>query len=153
MHRSQLCHSQLHSIEKWLPRERGERRAFELRSLGYKFRSLSDRVPTNQIFWRTLARTLSQAVSACSNCRMRHSSVNISNVSECFWRTDVWTKPVVRRHQDTDGLVMAGQYARYQAALVRFCVGLYDRDCNRNFIGILRPKGISRAATRFWRLP
>src|SRR5216684_5285575 len=36
-------------------------------------------------------------MSTCTNCRMRHSFVNTSDVSEGFYRMDILTRPTVRR--------------------------------------------------------
>jgi hypothetical protein len=80
-----------------LNRKSGERKAFEVRSLGYKFRSLSDSIKTRieSSRWPDSVRLrpclhlfpprsliCGCPVSKCTGCRTRHSFVNTSDVSE-----------------------------------------------------------------------
>ena len=85
---------------EWLARKSDEKKASELRSLGSKFRSLSDSIKTRtassgwpnsdlkpkSCLHLSPPRNLicGYPVSACINCRMRHSFVNTSDVSEGF---------------------------------------------------------------------
>jgi hypothetical protein len=82
---------------EWLNRKSDEKKAFELRSLGSKFRSLSDNIKarTGSSGWPDNVRDLKPAIlsafpvcgcrmSTSTNCLMRHSLVNTSNVSVSF---------------------------------------------------------------------
>src|SRR5215217_6966015 len=84
---------------EWLNRKSDEKKASELRSLGAKFRSLSDslKIRTASSGWPDNVRDLKPAItsvfnsaenficgfrtSTCTNCRMRHSFANTSDVS------------------------------------------------------------------------
>src|ERR1700730_6188020 len=87
---------------EWLSRKSDERKAFELRSLGIKFRGLSEsiKIRTASSGWPDDVRDLNlqsclylarprnlicgHRMSTCTNCRMRHSFVNTSDVSASF---------------------------------------------------------------------
>ena len=87
---------------EWLNRKSDEKKASELRSLGAKFRSLSDSLKnrTASSGWPDNVGDLKPAImsalappgnficgsrmSTCTNCRMRHSFVNTSDVSVSF---------------------------------------------------------------------
>src|SRR5262249_33900735 len=86
----------------WLARKSDQNKASELRSLGSKFRTLSDtiKIRTASSEWPNNVRNLKPEImsalssprnllcgyptSACTNFRMRHSFVNTSNLSESF---------------------------------------------------------------------